>query len=138
MNVNQVILIDDDEVVNFFDKMVLSKLGLKDSEIKVFNNVATALRYLDQTQKNIDRNLKGIILLDIQMPELDGWDFLSMYDRLSSELKQHFKIIMLTSDKHPYIQEKNKYHNLIHDFLNKPLTLPVFQGIVGSATAENV
>lgn len=138
MQVNQVILIDDDEVVNFFDKMVLSRLGLKDSEIKVFNNVASALRYLDEAQQNVDRNLNALILLDIQMPELDGWDFLSMYDKLSHELKQHFKIIMLTSDKHEYIKEKNKYHHLIYNFLNKPLTLPVFQEIVDSATAENV
>jgi len=138
MQINQVILIDDDEVVNFFDKMVLSRLGLKDSEIKVFINVASALRYLDSTQHNVDRNLNGLILLDIQMPELDGWDFLSLYDNLSHELKQHYKIIMLTSDKHPYIKEKNKYDHLIYSFLNKPLTLPIFQEIVNSATAENV
>lgn len=138
MQVNQVILIDDDEVVNFFDKMVLSKLGLKDSEIQVFNNVASALRFLGQIQDNLDRNLNGIILLDIQMPDLDGWDFLKMYEQLNQELRNHYKLVILTSDKHEYTDERNEYHHLIHQFIHKPLTLPVFQEIVNSATAENV
>lgn len=133
MQINQVILIDDDEVVNFFDKMVLSKLGLKDSEIQIYNNVASALRYLDQVQTNVDRNLNGIILLDIQMPDLDGWDFLKMYEQLNQELRNHYKLIILTSDKHEYAEEKSEYHHLIHEFIHKPLTLPVFQQIIDTS-----
>lgn len=133
MDVNQVILIDDDEVVNFFDKMVLSKLGLKDHEIKVFENVASAMRFLDSLQHApIDRNLNGLILLDIQMPDLDGWDFLSIYNKLSDELKMHYKLVVLTSDKQEYVEEKNQYHHLISQFVKKPLTLAVFQNILNT------
>jgi CheY-like chemotaxis protein len=135
MNINQVILIDDDEVVNFFDKIVLSKLGFKDHEILVHLNSKSALEHLKKTQDQFDSNLKGAILLDMNMPVQDGWDFLAQYEKLNPDFINHYQLIILTSDKDSINNDKNKFQHLIQQFVYKPLTLNKFEDLMKKANA---
>lgn len=126
MNINQVILVDDDIVVNFFDKVAIGKLGIADEHIHVFQNVPDALRYIYQLVEDGEyHGIQGLIFLDIKMPELDGWDFLALYKKLPQVFRKHFHIYILTSEKLEDTQEQvlKQHHSIIKDFLQKPLTI---------------
>ncbi len=113
-------LVDDDRTSNFLNKKILKNL-YPQYEIIDFLGAEEALLYLDTTkgQKIID-----VILLDINMPELDGWDFLS---EIKAKGYTNFKtIIMLSSSIDESDMEKAKTYSEVSGFITKPLNTEMF------------
>jgi len=94
-HVEEIFLIDDDPVVNMLNKKIIQKLYPK-IKIRVFCEAISALLILDKCSSK-DQIL---ILLDINMPEVDGFEFLERYEGE----KNIFPIVMLTSS----VDEKDK------------------------------
>ena len=112
-------LIDDSEVNNFYNEDLIKDLEFTNS-VTVFSSSRIALDTLLELHNN-KRKLPDVILLDIRMPELDGFEFI---DELEQELEdENFtpKIFILTSSKHRNDIESFNNQFLASEFLNKPL-----------------
>lgn len=117
--INCILLVDDDKASNFLNELLIQDLGIA-SRIEVAKNGVEALQMIDQYNKN-KHVCPELILLDINMPVMDGFEFLQTYQNLNFDNKQSVIIVMLTSSSNPKDIEKVKQAG-IEDFLTKPLT----------------
>jgi len=117
---NSILLIDDSDSDNFLHTRILKKTGITD-KIIVKNNGVTALEYLKE-QIAIDSTDPELIFLDINMPGMNGWEFLDEYDKLDEKSKEGIIICMLTTSYATPDIEKAKSNDCIHAFISKPLT----------------
>lgn len=116
---NSVMLVDDDGITNFLNKRLLSNLGLS-NEIIVTTDGAEALAHLKDCLQN-GKKCPELILLDINMPLMNGFEFLIEFEKLNSPNNIHATIVMLTTSTHQNDMLRMKNHR-VSGFLNKPLT----------------
>lgn len=120
---NCILVIDDDEPTNFFNQMILEESGCT-RHIKIMQSGQEALDYLSVcTQPGCDENeypRPDLILLDINMPVMNGWEFLEEYKKYNTEC--YAKIVMLTTSLFPEDKIKAEETPEISGFENKPLT----------------
>ncbi|KYG82270.1 response regulator [Roseivirga echinicomitans] len=117
-NNNVFITVDDDPINQFLSKVIITK-NVNNAEVITFGNVQDAISYI--TKEGIGFQ-KIILLLDINMPQFDGWDFLDQFDELNVELKQKFDIYLLSSSTDKADLNKAKFYPFVIDFIAKPLT----------------
>ena len=119
--VNCILLIDDDSINNFINERLIKKLNVA-NEIKVALNGEDGLEYI---QKNCsdDRSdsCPELILLDINMPVMNGFDFIRAFEHLNIKNKSKVKIIILTTSRNNKDVEILKSLGNF-EFINKPLT----------------
>lgn len=120
---NCILVIDDDEPTNFFTRMILEESGCA-NHIQVMQSGQEALDYLAKSeQAESDASLypsPDLIFLDINMPAMDGWEFLAEYRKLS--VKSKIIVVMLTTSLFPEDKLKAEEMPEISGFENKPLT----------------
>ena len=93
MKLKKVLLIDDDDTVNFISKKLIERSGLAD-EIVVHNKAQEAL---DTLKDEVERgDLPQLIFVDINMPDVNGWEFIEKFSEMGSQTEDT-KIILLTS-----------------------------------------
>jgi CheY-like chemotaxis protein len=114
-------IIDDDTINNMVCQLVI-KNSVPDSTTMCFVNPIEALEYL----KDINHSKPEIILLDINMPEMDGWEFLEKYE--SVELKT--KIVILSSSTNENDKYRAEKHPLVINYVSKPLTIEKMMKVV--------
>ncbi|MBA4746888.1 MAG: response regulator [Muricauda sp.] len=117
-NVN-IWLIDDDEVYVHVTKKVLDHLS-ENIAVVSFDDGENAITQLKKCIQE-DLELPGIILLDINMPVLDGWGFLAEFQKLKANLTSSIKIYMVTSSKDQRDRSKAKEFKELSDYLVKPV-----------------
>lgn len=125
---DNILLIDDNEATNFLHKLIIEESGYS-KRVTVINNGVDALEYL----KNVDalEYVKPeIIFLDINMPGMNGWEFLEEYEKFQNELKVKSLIVMLTTSINPNDIKKAKLLNLVDGFKSKPLTLKMLEELI--------
>ena len=118
-------LVDDNADDNFFHEREIKKND--QAPIVITKNSGTkALEYL-KLKKEPHSDL---IFLDINMPVMNGWEFLKEYDQLDKVLQSRAIIIMLTtSDNADDVARANTYSS-VTDYITKPLTKEIMQDIV--------
>jgi|CXWJ01.1.fsa_nt_gi CheY-like chemotaxis protein len=122
---NNVLLIDDSEIDNLYNKGIIEKNGFCKA-ISTNTNARTALEEIKNTPVEI---LPDVIFLDIMMPEMDGFSFLEEFSKLRSDIQKKCKIILLSSsDSFKDLNRANK-NPLVRKFLNKPLTEKMVEAI---------
>lgn len=120
----RVLLIDDDPNTNFYNKILLSQ-EKSIGEILVFEMAQDALEYLQKGDNPVD-----LIFLDVNMPMMDGWQFLEHYQQLEEKRKAKVIVVMLTSSASLQDKEKAEAFGLKDQFFNKPLTPQLIQEIL--------
>jgi CheY-like chemotaxis protein len=126
---NHILLVDDDTINNFINEKLLKKLDLS-HKISVTLNGEEALTFL----KNVCQDpatCPELILLDINMPVMDGFEFLERYKNLSFPNKGSVIIVMLTTSTNPNDTEKLNQAG-ISGYINKPLTEDKIKGLIES------
>lgn len=116
-----IILIDDDAVTNLVNKKIIH-LTFPSIRVTAYTNAAVALNDLRETVEKDATQLPDLIFLDINMPHMDGWEFLNEFTALSNSALQKTKIIMLTSSVDINDIAKSKTYKAVADFLSKPLS----------------
>jgi CheY-like chemotaxis protein len=111
-----VLLIDDNDADNEYHQIVIERAGIADN-IRIAENGFEALAYL----KSEDQVAPELIFLDINMPKMNGWEFLEEYKRLGISKKQII-ILMLTTSANPADLERAKKIEEVTGFKVKPLT----------------
>ena len=124
----RVLLIDDNPADNYLHTRVLRKAGCAE-QIDVCETAILALQYL-QTEADGRLPQPEIIFLDINMPGMDGWEFLDAYRELSPEQRGEVVIAMLTSLPRSATEEKLSRYPELARFSNKPLTLETLRGVL--------
>lgn len=115
-----VFLIDDDPVTN----MINTKLIKKNYNFNVtaFTNAQEALDQLKSWLNSSPDQFPDIIFLDINMPEMDGWEFLSVFQKLPLDTQKKCDVFMLTSSIDLGDMEKCRSYACVREFISKPLT----------------
>lgn len=114
-----ILIVDDDAITNFINKRLLEKMNIAD-EVKVVINGAEGVKCLYDHCFESNRSPE-LILLDINMPVMDGFEFLKTFHSLDFRNKQEVKIAVLTTSSHTKDREKMEQLG-VKCFVNKPLT----------------
>lgn len=120
-----ILLIDDDDTTNFLNQRLLDRMEVSDN-IRTFVNGKQAFDYLynvsnhNYEEGNKDYFQPELIFLDINMPVMDGFEMLSLYERLNSEFRKRIVMAVLTTSTHPQDIENSKKYPA--EYITKPLT----------------
>lgn len=111
------LLIDDDEINIFIISKIVEKTGFN-VEICAKHNGQLAIDYIKELVAN-QQQLPHLILVDINMPILNGWEFIEAYEQLGIEA--HNDMYMLSSSVYENDIEKAKSYASVKGFISKPL-----------------
>ncbi len=125
---NCVLLVDDDEPTNFLNEMVINQSGFAEKVVATQGG-REALEYL-KSMENGKHPQPDLILLDINMPAMNGWEFLEEYKKLSPAQQGKIVVIMLTTSLNPDDWDMAQKIDAINDFINKPLTVEALEEIL--------
>ena len=117
-----ILLVDDDEINNFISVKLIKKT-LLNTEISTCLNGKFAIDQLVAIQNRDPDKMPDYILLDINMPIMNGWEFLDEYERLNLGQSGKTKIFIISSSVFNNDINKAKSYALVKDFISKPLSV---------------
>jgi response regulator RpfG family c-di-GMP phosphodiesterase len=126
------ILIDDSSLDLFFHGKIIAINGLA-SSVKPFNSAEDALQFLIDENESLS---DSVILLDLQMPGMNGFEFIDKFHLLPESLKSKIQIYMLSSTIDTRDVEKAKSSPYIIDLLAKPLDVHLLRKRLIPSEAE--
>ncbi len=118
--VKSVMIIDDNEIDNFVTRRVMEMAGFTE-EIKVITSGKEALQYFEDNKLNLDA-IPNVVLLDLNMPVVDGFVFLFEFDEFPQAVKEKCNIVVLSSILEKKVIDKILTNEYVSDFIPKPLT----------------
>jgi CheY-like chemotaxis protein len=128
-------IIDDDPMASFYIKR-LAELGELANIITIYDKSQWAIDYLLHHKKSLE-HLPDVILLDIYMPEMDGWGFLEAFGNIKEQLSKKIDIYIISSSNHPKDLDRAKTFSDVNAYLQKPVTKEALMNLVGKRAAMN-
>lgn len=118
-----VMLIDDNEIDNLINQKMVESASITD-HIYIHTGARSAIEFLRNIEKLeiADQVLPDVIFLDIDMPLMDGFQFLDEFEKLMTTTRKKCRIVMLTSSINPQDVNRSKKYSSVKLYLNKPLT----------------
>ncbi|MGB1557443.1 MAG: response regulator [Oceanococcaceae bacterium] len=118
-----ILLVDDNEIDTFFHRSVLEKMGVVEHIAEAYDG-QEALDYLQQAEQ-----MPELIFLDINMPIMDGWEFLERFKQSGFDHRT-VVVMMLTTSLNPDDAERAARLQELSGFITKPLKEEDMQKIV--------
>ncbi len=116
---SRILIIDDDNPSNFLNSMVVEEAGCAKETVIAIDG-RKALDYLT-AESHGDFPRPEIIFLDINMPTMDGWEFLEEYGKLAESQKGKVVVVMLSVSLNKHDKEKMDSFTDVSEFIDKPL-----------------
>jgi CheY-like chemotaxis protein len=119
-----VMLIDDNEIDNLINQKMIEAANITE-HIFTHTGARSAIEFLrniEKISKIAKEVLPDVIFLDIDMPLMDGFQFLDEFEKLNEDTKKKCKIVMLTSSINPQDVNKSKKYSYVKKYINKPLS----------------
>jgi len=123
----KILLIDDDDIFNFVHKRIIERIE-SDAEVLVINTCKSALEYLSSP----GLIMPDYIFLDINMPEMSGFDFLDAAKSLSNAIISKMKVVFVTSSLNEADVVKAHSYPMVVGFQDKPLNAEVIAKLLNS------
>lgn len=122
-------IIDDDKIyVNLVRKII--EIKQLSENLLIFKNGLEALEYFKVILSNMsEEKLPDIIFLDLNMPIMDGWEFLGEFIKIKNNFDKKITLYVVSSSIDPRDLERAKSFNLVTDYLIKPIELKKFEKI---------
>ena len=117
--IERIIVIDDDPIVNFICGQVIKKY-LPGIDVSSFGLPEEGLRFI-QTEY-MTSPVKTVLLLDINMPTLTGWEVLDELKPMEDIIKEHLRIYIFSSSISIEDRSLSSQHPLVKCFVEKPVT----------------
>ena len=124
---NCVLLVDDD-ATNYIHKFIINEINFA-KHIKIVENGQEALNYL-KSKNDRDYRRPNLIFLDVNMPQMDGWEFLEHYKRLDEELIDKMMVVMLTTSLNPDDKANAETIGYIDRYMTKPLNAKMLRELL--------
>ena len=134
---NSILLVDDDATTNFYNEYLIKSMKICDN-VHVSANGKEALEYIRDSKTFSsseivgDENFCNLILLDINMPIMDGFEFLEKYNEQANHTSHNVIICMLTTSLHSKDRNRAEQHPLVSGFISKPLLEKYLSGIINN------
>ena len=127
--INFLVFIDDDNLTNRFHEIILKKADICE-EYKFFNSGIKAMEFFkEEAKKDNPKKMPEYTFLDINMPNMDGWEFIEEY--MSTSTLEPLNIIMLSTSTSIKDKNKAKEYEMVKDFMTKPLHIQRLKELVG-------
>ena len=126
-----VMLIDDNEIDNLINQKMIEASGITEN-IYTHTGAKSAIEFLKNLEKVgavSSEVLPDVIFLDIDMPLMDGFQFMDEFVKLKDDTQNKCKVVILTSSINPQDMSKSKNYPSVKKYLNKPLTQSALEGL---------
>jgi CheY-like chemotaxis protein len=118
---NRVMVIDDDDIFNFIATKTIERNGYSDNVVTALNG-QEGIEFLESAIDSADdSNLPDLILLDINMPILNGWSFLESFRSLRSQIKKKIRLAIVSTSVDPDDRLRASQFPEVNRFISKPL-----------------
>ena len=124
-----ILIVDDDQINNLFSQIILEDENVCNM-VSVCQSTIEALELLRSMSSNTEAPFPDLILLDINMPELDGFDFLERYHLLGYNEQYNTAISMFSTSDDPAHVERVKQYSSVVGFIQKPLSKASLQQLL--------
>ncbi len=128
--ISSVCIIDDDPIIIYGSRRLMKELGVT-SDILVFNNGKEAMDGFSMMMQE-GRKFPEIIFLDINMPVMNGWDFLENFIKLPCEIIGQVAVYIISSSIDPMDLERVKDYSVVNDYILKPIRSRDLQSVLDS------
>lgn len=120
-----VVLIEDDQAMNYYHQRLFVKQDFAD-EVLSYHSAKEALNGI----KCLQQVTLLYIFLDLNMPQMDGWQFIEELEKLKFDSNIQIKLFVLSSSVNPIDMLKAKENSVVIDYLSKPLSIETINNII--------
>lgn len=124
----KILIIDDDEINNLICLKVIKDYN-KEYDVVSITNATDGLGYLKEQIDDNDSEVPDLIFLDINMPLMNGWDFMMEYRKMMSDVEKEIKLFVLTSSQYYQDAELANQYSEVKRLITKPLTSEILDEI---------